>query len=139
MGDSKGKIVETYGKEFEIKGKEAIRVGDLEAISADTEAWTTLETDEFTTLCPFSGLPDFAKLIIRYKPNGKVVEQKSLKLYLTSFRNVGILQEEVVEQVYRDLFNLLKPSALTVRGEFKARGGISNVVERSLIERVTKE
>ena len=130
MGDSKKSIVETYGKEFEIKGKEAIRVGDLEAIPADTEAWTTLETDEFTTLCPFSGLPDFAKLTIRYKPNGKVVEHKSLKLYLISFRNAGILQEEAVEQVYRDLFNLLKPSALTVRAEFKARGGISNVVER---------
>lgn len=130
MGDSKESIVETYGKEFEIKGKEAIRVGDLEAIPADTEAWTTLETDEFTTLCPFSGLPDFAKLTIRYKPNGKVVEHKSLKLYLISFRNVGILQEEAVEQVYRDLFNLLKPSALTVRAEFKARGGISNIVER---------
>ena len=130
MGDSKESIVETYGKEFEIKGKEAIRVGDLEAIPADTEAWTTLETDEFTTLCPFSGLPDFAKLTIRYKPNGKVVEHKSLKLYLISFRNVGILQEEAVEQVYRDLFNLLKSSALTVRAEFKARGGISNIVER---------
>lgn len=130
MGDSKGSIVETYGREFETKGKEAIRVGDLEPIPADTEAWTTLETDEFTTLCPFSGLPDFAKLTIRYKPNGKVVEHKSLKLYLISFRNVGILQEEAVEQVYRDLFNLLKPSALTVRAEFKARGGISNIVER---------
>jgi 7-cyano-7-deazaguanine reductase len=130
MGDLKESIVETYGKEFEIKGKEAIRVRDLEAISADTEAWTTLETDEFTILCPFSGLPDFAKLAIRYKPKGKVVEHKSLKLYLTSFRDVGILQEEAVEQIYRDLFNLLKPSALSVRAEFKARGGITNVVER---------
>jgi len=109
VGDLKGSIVETYGKEFEIKGKEAIRVRGLEAIPADTEAWTTLETDEFTILCPFSGLPDFAKLAIRYKPKGKVVEHKSLKLYLTSFRDVGILQEEAVEQIYRDLFNLLKP------------------------------
>ena len=130
MGDSKGNIVETYGREFEIKGRDAIRVGDLEAIPADTEVWTTLETDEFTFLCTFSGLPDFAKLTIRYKPNGKVVEHKSLKLYLTSFRNVGILQEEAVEQIYRDLFDLLKPLTLTVRAEFKARGGISNVVER---------
>jgi len=130
VGDSKGSIVETYGREFEIKGKETIRVGDLEAIPADTEVWTTLETDEFTFLCTFSGLPDFAKLTIRYKPNGKVVEHKSLKLYLTSFRNVGILQEEAVEQIYRDLFDLLKPLNLTVRAEFKARGGISNVVER---------
>ena len=132
MGDLKGSIVETYGKEFEIKGKEAIRVRGLEAIPADTEAWTTLETDEFTILCPFSGLPDFAKLAIRYKPKGKVVEHKSLKLYLTSFRDVGILQEEAVEQIYRDLFNLLKPSALSVRAKFKARGGITNVVGRSL-------
>jgi 7-cyano-7-deazaguanine reductase len=130
MEDSKESIVQTYDREFEIKGKEAIRVGDLEAISTETEALVTLETDEFTSLCPFSGLPDFAKLIIRYKPHGKVVEQKSLKLYLTSFRNVGILQEEAIEQIYRDLSNLLKPSALSVRGEFKARGGISNVVER---------
>ncbi len=130
MKGLEGSIVETYGKEFEIKGKEAIRVRDLEAIPADTEAWTTLETDEFTLMCPFSGLPDFAKLTVRYKPCGKVVEHKSLKLYLTSFRVVGILQEEVVEQIYRDLFNLLKPSALSVRAEFKARGVITNVVER---------
>jgi 7-cyano-7-deazaguanine reductase len=128
--DLKGSVVETYGKEFAIKGKEAIRVRDLEAIPADTEVWTTLETDEFTILCPFSGLPDFARLTIRYKPCGKVVEHKSLKLYLTSFRDVGILQEEAVEQVYRDLFNVLKPSPLSVRAEFKARGGITNVVER---------
>jgi 7-cyano-7-deazaguanine reductase len=128
--DLEESIVETYGREFEVKGKEAIRAGDLEAIPADTEAWTTLETDEFTNLCPFSGLPDFAKLAIRYKPGGKVVEHKSLKLYLTSFRNVGILQEEAVEQIYHDLFNLLKPLTLTVRAEFKARGGINNVVER---------
>ena len=127
-----GSMVETYRKEFEIKGKEVIRVRDLESIPADAEAWTTLETDEFTILCPFSGLPDFAKLAIRYKPNGRVVEHKSLKLYLISFRDVGILQEEAVEQIYRDLFNLLKPSALSVRAEFKARGGITNVVERSL-------
>jgi 7-cyano-7-deazaguanine reductase len=128
--DSKGSIVKTYDREFEVEGKEAIRVRDLEAIPADTEAWTTLETDEFTSLCPFSGLPDFAKLTIRYKPDGKIVEHKSFKLYLTSFRNVGILQEEAVEHIYRDLSSLLKPSALTVRAEFKARGGISNVVER---------
>jgi 7-cyano-7-deazaguanine reductase len=72
--DSKGSIVKTYDREFEVEGKEAIRVRDLEAIPADTEAWTTLETDEFTSLCPFSGLPDFAKLTIRYKPDGKIVE-----------------------------------------------------------------
>ena len=130
MGELRGSFVQTYGKEFEIKGKEAIRVRDLEAIPADTEPWTTLEIDEFTTLCPLSGLPDFAKLTIRYKPCGKVVEHKSLKLYLISFRDVGILQEEVVEQIHRDLVNLLKPSALSVREEFKARGGITNVVQR---------
>lgn len=130
MEDSKGSIVETYESEFEVKGKEAIRVGDLEAIPAETKVWVTLEANEFTTLCPFSGLPDFAKLTIRYKPDGKVVEHKSLKLYLPSFRNVGILQEEAVEQIYRHLSSLMKPSALNVRAEFWARGGISNVVER---------
>ncbi|UCF58126.1 MAG: preQ(1) synthase [Deltaproteobacteria bacterium] len=120
----------TYDREFEVKGKETIRVRDLEAIPVDTEAWSTLETDEFTSLCPFSGLPDFAKLTIRYNPSGKALEHKSFKLYLASFRNVGILQEEAVEQIYRDLSNLLKPFALTVRAEFKARGGMSNIVER---------
>ena len=130
MEDLKGSIVKTYNREFEVKGKEAIRAKDLEAIPADTEAWITLETDEFTSLCPFSGLPDFAKLTVRYKPSGKVAEHKSFKLYLTSFRNVGILQEEAVEQIYRHLSSLMKPSALNVRAEFWARGGISNVVER---------
>ena len=64
------------------------------------------ETDEFTAVCPWTGLPDFAKLIIKYVPESSLVELKSLKYYLTSYRNVGILQEHAVNRILKDLVAL---------------------------------
>ena len=80
---------------------------------------------EFTTLCPKTGQPDFATLTIRYIPAKKLVESKSLKLYLFGFRNHGDFHEDVVNVIYDDLTKLLKPKYLEVIGKFAARGGIS--------------
>lgn len=84
-----------------------------------------LECPEFTSLCPKTGQPDFANILIKYSPDKKLVESKSLKLYLFSFRNHGSFHENCVNQIARDLFDLMKPKWIEVRGDFFPRGGIS--------------
>jgi 7-cyano-7-deazaguanine reductase len=86
------------------------------------------ETTEFTSVCPWTGLPDFARLTIRYVPDKRLVELKSLKYYLTSFRNVGILQEHAVNRILTDLVPLLHPVSMTVEGDYGERGGIKTKV-----------
>ena len=87
--------------------------------------WVTFTAPEFTTLCPKTGQPDFATLTIRYIPDKKLVESKSLKLYLFGFRNHGDFHEDVVNVIYDDLSKLLRPRYLEVYGKFAARGGIT--------------
>jgi len=89
---------------------------------------TELTTDEFTCLCPFSGLPDFANISIEYIPTNKLIELKSLKYYLYSFRNVKIYNEHAVDRIIEDLRKVLKPCQIKVVGEFTSRGGIKNKV-----------
>lgn len=79
---------------------------------------------EFTSLCPLTGQPDFATIVIEYTPKAWCVESKSLKLYLGSFRNMGEFHESCVARMASDLVALLQPSHLKVRGEFTPRGGI---------------
>lgn len=84
-----------------------------------------LRCPEFTSLCPKTGQPDFAKIFISYVPDEKLVESKSLKLYLFSFRNNGDFHEDIVNMIKDDLVSLLKPKYLEVVGYFYPRGGIS--------------
>jgi 7-cyano-7-deazaguanine reductase len=114
-------------KRFDIQQEEAIDTAVLEAIPfeyPDSATEVVYETEEFTAVCPWTGLPDFARLIIRYVPQQSLVELKSLKYYLTSYRNVGILQEHAVNRILNDLVQLLKPSSMVVEGEYRERGGI---------------
>ena len=83
-----------------------------------------IECPEFTSLCPLTGQPDFAKIVIDYQPDQLCVESKSLKLYLGSFRMHGEFHESCVNRICNDLVRLLDPVWLTVRGEFTPRGGI---------------
>ena len=85
----------------------------------------TLRCPEFTTLCPITGQPDFGELVVRYVPAAKLVESKSLKLYLFSFRNHGDFHEDVCAVVLKDLRALLAPKYIEVRGRFRPRGGIA--------------
>ncbi len=82
------------------------------------------DTDEFTSVCPWTGLPDFGKLVITYEPRKWLVELKSLKYYLTSYRNVGILQEHAVNRILDDLVKLLRPRSMRVEAWFNQRGGL---------------
>ena len=91
----------------------------------ERDYWVTFTCPEFTTLCPKTGQPDFATLTIRYIPAKRLVESKSLKLYLFGFRNHGDFHEDVVNVIYDDLVKLLKPRYMEVIGKFAARGGIS--------------
>jgi len=83
-----------------------------------------IECPEFTSLCPITGQPDFAKIIIDYQPDQLCVESKSLKLYLGSFRMHGEFHESCINRICNDLVALLDPTSMVVRGEFTPRGGI---------------
>lgn len=80
--------------------------------------------EEFTCVCPITQQPDFAKIIIEYRPDRLLIESKSLKLYLASYRNIGMFHEFVVNAICHDLVRVLQPKTIEVRGEFSVRGGI---------------
>ena len=87
------------------------------------------DAPEFTCLCPMTGQPDFATIRIRYVPDQKCVELKSLKLYLWSFRDEGTFHEAVTNRIADDLIAALRPRRMTVEGDFYVRGGIKTVVK----------
>lgn len=91
----------------------------------NSDAWTTFLCTEFTSLCPKTGQPDFARVTINYIADKKMVESKSLKLYLFSFRNHGDFHEDCIQKICDDLFKLMTPKYIEVIGEFTPRGGIS--------------
>ena len=91
----------------------------------ENEYLVTFNCPEFTSLCPKTGQPDFAKIVINYIPREKMVESKSLKLYLFSFRNHGDFHEDCVNIIMKDLVKLMNPKYLEVIGIFMPRGGIS--------------
>jgi 7-cyano-7-deazaguanine reductase len=112
------------GRTLAFVGPEHIDVAVLETFPYDgPEQEIVTETGEFTAVCPYSGLPDFARLTIAYVPAGKCVELKSLKYYVTSYRNVGIFQEHATARIAEDLFRCLAPKRLTVKTVYNTRGG----------------
>ncbi|GAI44174.1 unnamed protein product [marine sediment metagenome] len=114
-------------RRFDIQKEEVIDFAVLEATPFDYPGSATevvYETDEFTCVCPWTGLPDFARLAIRYVPDHSLVELKSLKYYLTSYRNVGILQEHTVNRILQDLVQLLDPLSMVIEADYKERGGL---------------
>ena len=118
------------GMSFVYYGQEEIKTELLETFDFDSpEQLITTETEEFSAVCPFSGLPDVAYLCIEYYPAGKCVELKSLKYYLTSFRSVGIYQEAATKRIYKDLKTLLKASKLKITTVYNTRGGFDTMCE----------
>ncbi|MDQ0416944.1 7-cyano-7-deazaguanine reductase [Croceifilum oryzae] len=91
----------------------------------DTDYFVKFNTPEFTSLCPITNQPDFATLYISYVPDQKLVESKSLKLYLFSFRNHGDFHENCIVVIMKDLIKLLDPKYIEVWGKFLPRGGVS--------------
>jgi len=95
----------------------------------DRDYVISLRTDEFTCVCPKTGQPDFAKLTIQYIPDKKIIESKSLKLYLWSYRNEGAFHEHVTNVILDDLVKVLAPRWCKVMADFAVRGGISITIE----------
>ena len=91
----------------------------------DNDYWVQFNCPEFTSLCPITGQPDFAEIVISYIPGEYMVESKSLKLYLFSFRNHGDFHEDCVNIIMKDLIKLMNPKYIGVTGLFTPRGGIS--------------
>lgn len=91
----------------------------------------TCSTPEFTCVCPLTGQPDFATVTIKYVPDASIIELKSLKLYLWSYRDDGAFHEDVTNRVLDDLVATVAPRRMTVRTEWLVRGGISTTVEAS--------
>jgi 7-cyano-7-deazaguanine reductase len=114
-----------------LHGEEAIKNAKLESFDNRTEVrryWVEFTCPEFTCLCPRSGFPDFATIFIKYSPDKKCVELKSLKLYINQYRDKKVFHEDVTNFIIDDLINLLDPWEIEVVGEFTVRGNIKTVV-----------
>jgi 7-cyano-7-deazaguanine reductase len=96
-----------------------------------SEIWVEFEMPEFTAICPFSDFPDFAVVRLKYVPNERCVELKSLKLYINSFRNVKIFHEHVVNIILEDFVAACDPLKAEIEGDFHVRGNIKTVVKAS--------
>jgi len=108
----------------------------LDAKFPEIETWPNqfpsyeivVDDPEFTSVCPKTGLPDFGTLTIRYMPDERCLELKSLKEYLQAYRNLGIFQENIVNRVLEDVVKWARPVWAEVKGDFRPRGGISTTV-----------
>ena len=118
-------MAKAEGKSFKFAPETDIDSSVLETIAYNGgEQLIEYRTREFSAVCPFSGLPDIATVIVRYIPGKKLAELKSLKYYYISFRNVGIYQEKATDRIFTDLKKTLAPKYLYVETVYNTRGGI---------------
>jgi len=111
----------------------------IRAVLPEIECWENqypgyeikIVNPEYTAICPKTGLPDFGTIEIVYVPGKWCLELKSLKEYITAYRNVGIFYENAVNRILRDLVRACRPRHMTVRGEFTPRGGLRSIIEAS--------
>lgn len=116
---------EAEGRRYEFKSQEAIDTDLLEALPYKGGRQNiTIESAEFSAVCPFSGLPDYGEFIIEYIPDKSIVELKALKYYIISFRNIGIYQEDAVNRIFNDLTALLNPEWFKITLIYNTRGGM---------------
>ena len=114
-----------------IEAEEAVDAGCLLAFPYDypgSDAEVAIDTDEFTAVCPWTGLPDFGVLTVRYVPDRLCLELKSLKYYLLEYRNVGIVQEHAANRILQDLVAACSPLRMSLTLDYKTRGGIHTSV-----------
>ena len=122
-------MAKAEGKIFNFEDESKIDPNYLETFDFDSPSqYIKTETNEFSAVCPFSGLPDLAKIKIEYFPTGgKCVELKSLKYYFISFRNVGIYQEAVTKRIYNDLSLILQTEKIQITSIYNIRGGFKTI------------
>lgn len=122
-----GKKYKALDYRLEAKSYEAIDTVCLLAFEYEypgQEAQIVIDTDEFTALCTWTGLPDFGRVAISYVPNALCIELKSLKYYLLSYRDVGILQEHAANRILNDLVTVCQPLSMALTLDYRTRGGI---------------
>ena len=120
--------------EVEIKSEKSIRSDLLLGFDyeySQSGAEVIIDSDEFTAVCPLTGLPDFGTLFIKYVPKNLLIELKSLKYYLLSYTNVGIVQEHAANKLLNDLIEKYDPVSITIELDYKIRGGLHTVVSVS--------
>ncbi len=126
----KKKQLKGLDRRYDIGNRQEIDVDVLETFPYEypgKNALINIDTDEFTAVCPFSGLPDFATIKVNYIPDKLIIELRSFKYYLLSFRHVGMYQEHVVNRILIDLFNCCKPKWMEVIADYSIRGGVHTI------------
>jgi len=127
------RMTQPLDRRYDIAAESSIDVSALETFPYEypgRDIVVTIDTDEFTAVCPFSGLPDFATIRIDYTPAKAIIELRSLKYYLFSYRNVGIYQEHLVNRILDDLVKCAHPKRMKVVADYRIRGGIHTVASR---------
>ncbi len=122
---------EGLDQELPSKGEEAIDPSCLLTFQyeyPDQQSQVEIDTDEFTAVCPWTGLPDYGVLTISYVPSDSCIELKSLKYYLLSYRDVGIVQEHAVNRILNDLVAICHPRSMKITLDYKVRGGLHTTV-----------
>ncbi|MDR7543530.1 MAG: preQ(1) synthase [Armatimonadota bacterium] len=121
----------TAEERWDVEGYERIDAGRLETFAYEypgSDAVVEISTDEFTAVCPWSGLPDFGRVTVRYVPSERVLELKSFKYYLHSYRTVGIYQEHAANRILRDLVAATQPKRMELVLDYNIRGGLHTTV-----------
>jgi 7-cyano-7-deazaguanine reductase len=116
---------------WDVEGYERINAARLETFAYEypgSHAVVEVSTDEFTAVCPWSGLPDFGRITVRYVPRERVLELKSFKYYLHSYRNVGIYQEHAANRILQDLVAVTEPQWMVLVLDYNVRGGVHTTV-----------
>ncbi len=126
-------MAEPLDRRYDVQDVSTVDVKALETFPYEypgKDVVINIDTDEFTAVCPWSGLPDFATIRIDYIPGKVIIELRSLKYYLLSYRNVGIYQEHLVNRLLEDLVRCAKPKWMKIAADYKVRGGIHTVASR---------
>ncbi|HLX13213.1 MAG TPA: preQ(1) synthase [Bacteroidota bacterium] len=125
-----GTAIAPLDKRFDVEPESAINPDVLETFPYEyphKEMLIEIDTDEFTAVCPYSGLPDFGTIKVHYVPDKVCIELRSFKYYLLSYRSVGIYQEHAVNRMLKDLVRVAKPRWMQVIADYKVRGGVHTV------------
>jgi 7-cyano-7-deazaguanine reductase len=135
-------MAQALDRRYDVQDPSTIDVGTLETFPYEyrgRDITMTIETDEFTAVCPWSGLPDFATIHIDYIPDSVCIELRSLKYYLLSYRTVGMYQEHVVNRILDDLVRCAKPKWMKVSADYRIRGGIHTIASREYTMRANRK
>jgi len=135
MLDENGQAsINLQGLDIRSTPREEMDLAPLDAFAYEypgSEIWIDFEIPEFTAICPFSDFPDFAVIRLRYVPNRRCIELKSLKMYINSFRNIKVFHEHVINIILNDFVEACDPLKVEIEGDFHVRGNIKTVVRSS--------